>query len=75
VLDLPPLDGLLDAHHPPRDEHHMALVHLDQFLAGEQPPQHPMLFELSSNAERQRSLQGETGEEVAVGLEILLEMS
>jgi len=35
---------------------------------------YPTLFELCSNAEPQRSLQGETDEEVAMELEILLEM-
>ena len=58
----------------PRVEQHMALVHLDQHLVGERFPPLPMLFELCSNAEPQRSLQGETDEEVAVELEILLEM-
>ena len=58
----------------PRVEQHMALVHLDQPLVGKWFPPLPMLFELCSNAELQRSLQGETDEEVAMELEILLEM-
>ena len=52
----------------------MALVHLDQPLVGKRFPPLPTLFELCSNAEPQRSLQGETDEEVAMELEILLEM-
>ena len=58
----------------PRVEQHMALVHLDQPLVGKWFPPLPMLFELYGNAKPQQSLQGETDEEVAMELEILLEM-
>jgi hypothetical protein len=74
VRGLPQRNNLPDARYRLRDEHHTGLAHFGQLLVGGQFPPPPIPFERSNNVERQPSRQGEIGEEVVVGLEILLGM-